>query len=365
MNKRVLFLSPNIGYKGGGAERQIVNVACLLKNYGHKVEFLCYCEGSFYEDDLKKHNITVHWKILPNYIKRMFSIRKFIREQKYDVVISFQETPNFLNCFAAIGGKKWKVITGERSAKEEFFKTKKGKIFAWFRKFSDKIVCNSENAKRMWIKHYPRYKDKITVIYNSVNIKQGISNKYVPKKNGKVNIVVLASYQYLKNPIGLIKALISMNQTERNLFIINWYGRSEVISNDTECYQEAISLIEKYQLGDVIHLNEVTDKPYEIIKKSDFVALFSRIEGLPNAICEGMYLGKPIIMTKVSDYNILVDDTNGYLCDWNDIVSIKNAILDACNLKTTEIIEKGNNSQKKANTLFANTNIMKKWNDII
>ena len=123
--ERILFLSHNIGYNGGGAERQIVTVACLLKEKGYDVEFLCYCRGSFYENILEEHNIKINWLISSSYIGRMLSIRKFIRKNKYDVVISFQETPNFLNCFAAIGGKKWKVITSERSAKEEFFCTQK------------------------------------------------------------------------------------------------------------------------------------------------------------------------------------------------------------------------------------------------
>lgn len=363
--KRILFLSPNLGCNGGGAERQVVNVACLLKQYGHEVEFLCYCEGSFYENDLRKYDITVHWKILPNYIKRMFSIRKFIRKRKYDAVISFQETPNFLNCFAAIGGKKWKVITSERSAKEEFFSTKKGKIFAWFQRFSDNIVCNSENAKEMWIKHYPKYNDKMRVIYNIVKINQDISNEYIPKKDGKVNIVVLASYQYLKNPIGLIKAINSMNNEERNKFVINWYGNHIISNEGSKCYDEAIDLINKYNLKNVILLNKQTQTPYEIIKESDFVALFSRVEGLPNAICEAMFIGKPVIMTKVSDYYVLVDETNGYLCDWNDISSIKNTILEVSILSEKEIIEKGYNSSKKANNLFSNIRILNSWNEII
>ena len=46
--KKILFVSPNLGNGGGGAERQIVTVACLLKNSGYEVEFLCYCDGDFY-----------------------------------------------------------------------------------------------------------------------------------------------------------------------------------------------------------------------------------------------------------------------------------------------------------------------------
>ena len=57
MNKRILFLSPNLGHGGGGAERQIVTVASLLKDRGYDVEFLCYVEGDFYEHILKDKGI--------------------------------------------------------------------------------------------------------------------------------------------------------------------------------------------------------------------------------------------------------------------------------------------------------------------
>jgi glycosyltransferase involved in cell wall biosynthesis len=36
--------------------------------------------------------------------------------------------------------------------------------------------------------------------------------------------------------------------------------------------------------------------------ESDVVALVSKLEGLPNTVCEGMALGKPIIMTRVFRY---------------------------------------------------------------
>src|SRR5690606_11175844 len=62
----------------------------------------------------------------------------------------------------------------------------------------------------------------------------------------------------------------------------------------------------------------------------DFVGLFSHYEGFPNAICEGMSLKKPVIVTKVSDIPLLLhEDVNGYLCDSNNVLSIQNAIIKA------------------------------------
>ena len=89
------------------------------------------------------------------------------------------------------------------------------------------------------------------------------------------------------------------------------------------------------------------------------------MEGLPNAICEGMMNGKPIIMTKVSDYADLVDDTNGVLCDWDNPESIKYALLDAMQWSVDELREKGINSKNKAENLFSSKVIMNQWIKLI
>lgn len=359
--KRILFLSPNLGINGGGAERQIVNVACGLKQKGYFVEFLCYFEGDFYENNLKDNDITVYRKLLPNYIKRSFYVRRFIRKNKYDVVISFLETPNFLNCFSAIGGKSWKVIIGERSAIDESFKAIKLKIYCSLQRFADLLVANSENAVNLRVAQFPYLKTKTKVIYNRIVIND-TELEYIPKKDGKLNVLILASYQYLKNSIGLIEAVNAMSEEEKNKFNINWYGNIRVTS---DCYEQSVSKVKEYNLENILHFNEHTDKVYEKIKQSDVVALFSRIEGLPNAICEGMVMGKPIIMSRVSDYATLVDESNGFLCDWNNAESIKTSLLQMASLSEEELIEKGRNSKKKADLLFSEEIVANHWVEAI
>ena len=360
--KRILFLSPNLG--SGGAERQIVTVASLFKGKGYDVEFLCYADGDFYEHILKDKGIRVHWIIQSNYLKRMLTVRCFIRNGGYDVIVSFLHTPNFLNDFAAVGGRKWKVITGERSAKEDFFKSKRGKVFAWFQRYSDAIVCNSENARKMWLKYYPQCENRIKVIYNTVNL-QPVSTEYIPKRDSRLHIVVAASYQYLKNPIGVVKALALMSDEEREKIRIDWYGRKEVVRGDTIAYDEAIELIKQHGLGDVIALHGDTKEIHDRMQEADMIALFSSREGLPNAICEGMTLGKPIIMSKVSDYDVLIDESNGFLCDWDNSESIKNVLIEASSLSVDELRQMGECSERKAKMMFSNETIIDKWIELI
>lgn len=360
--KKILFLAMSLG--SGGAERQMVTIARLLKEQGYDITFLCYAKEDFYAHLLEKENIPIVWMIENNYLKRIIKVRNHIRKDNYDAVISFLETPNFLNNFSAIGGKSWKVITGERSAKESNFKSRRGKIFAWFQRYSDTIVCNSNNSKKMWEKYYPQYKNKLTTIYNTVILPE-ITSKYIPKRDGKINIIVAASYQYLKNPIGLIKALALLNNEEREKIRVDWYGNKNVSIYGTKAYDEAIELINRSNLHNVIFFYEERNDIANKMNEEDIVALFSSVEGLPNTICEGMMLGKPIIMTKVSDYIDLVDDSNGFLCDWDDIKSIKNVLSTIISITNIQTLEMGKQSKLKAKEMFSKEIVLNKWINLI
>ena len=360
--KKILFLAMGLG--SGGAERQMVTIARLLKEKGYDITFLCYSQEDFYAHLLEKEKIPIVWKVENNYLKRIIKVRKHIRKGSYDVVISFLETPNFLNNFSAIGGKSWKVITGERSAKESTFHSRRGKIFAWFQRYSDAIVCNSNNAKQMWENYYPQYKNKLTTIYNTVTLPE-ITSEYIPRKDGKTHIIVAASYQYLKNPIGLIKALALLNNEERDKIRVSWYGSKNVSIYGTKAYNESLEIVNQHNLNNVISLNEENNNIANKMNEADVVALFSSVEGLPNTICEGMMIGKPIILTKVSDYKDLVDETNGFICDWDNIQSIKSVLSALISMPNIQIIEMGEQSILKAKEMFSKGIVLNKWINII
>ncbi|WP_168418326.1 glycosyltransferase [Acinetobacter towneri] len=354
---KILLFIPSLG--GGGAERQLVNLAILFKNRGFDVEFLIYHEDYFYLNILNENNIKINFLKSHSKLDRIIKVRNFLRNNNQDVVISFLEITAFLSGISAIGGKKWKLITTELSSKERTFKTLKGKFYSFFRVYSDSIVCNSYNAMDKWMKYFPNYKDKLSVIYNPVILPEIVS-EYVYRKNGKFNLVIAASYQFLKNPIGLIKAINLMSEQERNLLKVDWYGRIELIKGDTRAYDEAKELVKNLNLEQVIYLNKEVADIAEKFYQADAIGLFSELEGLPNSICEAMAIGKPIVMTKFSDYKNLVDG-NGFLCDWDDPESIKTAILKLMNSDFNSIQNMGIKSKEKANLLFSTHEILNKW----
>lgn len=350
----------------GGGQRQLVNLAISLKKNGHDVKFLTYHKNDFYLHLLNDEGIIEDYLESGNYIDRILKVRKYLKSTSADIVISFLETPNFLACVAAIGKHSWKLITNELSAKPESFVGKRARLFKWFERFSDWTVCNSQNAMNMWIDSYPQYKSRISTIYNPINIPEYIVDKASTFEGGEIKrVVVAASYQYLKNPIGLIEALRLLDEKERMLLHIDWYGRQEINPGNKEPYEKAVALVEKYHLHETITLHDETRSIYEEMAASDAVGLFSTVEGLPNAILEGMMIGKPVIMTRISDYEVLFSDNNGFLCDPMDYGSIAKALKDFICTPTEILTDMGQKSRKLAQSLFAPSIITRQWEALL
>lgn len=345
----------------GGGQRQLVNLAILLKQRGHDIDFVVYRQNDFYKHLLDENGISITFIKHKNNIDRIIKVRKYLKHYTGDVVISFLETPNFLACISAVGKHSWKLVTNELSAKESSFHGGKSKIFKWFERFSDWTVCNSLNAQHMWERYYPRYSNRISTIYNPISIPEKLHTTPLSNVKNKRVIVVAASYQYLKNPIKLIEAINLLSDAEKSHIIVEWYGRKEVESGNTKAYDEALQLVEKYSLNQVIHLNEETQNIYDKMNAADAIGLFSIVEGLPNAVCEGMMLGKPIVMSTVSDFEFLASSGGIILCDPLNTSSIAAALQKFIETDSTEITRMGDSNRIFAKRFFSEENIYHKW----
>jgi len=362
MKKIILFID-NLG--SGGAQRQIVNLAVLFQQYGYDVSLLVYQNMPFYQHYLDEQKIPVVVIESRNYVERLLAVRRYLRRSDADAVITFLETPGFIGCFSKMGGAKWRLITNELSAKLRTFTARRNRIFNWFERFSDAKVCNSENARGMWRKYYPQWDHKYRCIYNPVIMSREFPKLAQQHKRGdRFVITVAASYQGLKNPLRVIEAVHLLPKELQDQLLVVWHGRAEVTTGNTQVYDEAVASVEKYGLRECMHLKQETNQIYEVMANSDAVGLFSEVEGLPNTICEGMMLGKPIIMSQVSDYAILTDG-NGVTCDPFSVESIRDAIARLLAFSQDEIAEMGKTSAEKAQKLFAPESITAQWVAVI
>jgi len=358
---KIILLADSLGF--GGAQRQIANLAVCLKELGHDIVFVRYRKDDFYLSILDKAEISPLLIERKNAFSRMLAIRKEIRKISPDVLISFMTVPNFYACMASGAKHKWKVIISERVANESAFLSKKLKPFISMQaKRADKIVCNSKSAEELWKKYYPKTMDKLTTIYNIIDVPEIETQK---KEDGKCRFLVAARYEKEKNLDGLLEGISLLSDAERSRLELHWYGKANIAGAAESVYDNACRLVKEKGFDKCVFLHQATDKIYQIMAEVDYLSLFSHREGLPNAIIEGMTLKKPIVMSRVSDYSVLVDESNGFLCDPGSPEDIARAIRAALSTTIEERAKMGEASYEKIQAVCSRDAVIERWSDLI
>lgn len=347
--------------RSGGAQRQLVNLAIAFQKKGHQVEFLVYHSDSFYYEILLEKKIKIIEVLENNYIKRIFKMRKMIRNGNYDTVLSFLEAASFISTLSGFPYRKWNLVVGERSANPNILKSFKLKMYRWFHLFATAIVSNSHDNLKIVKKINPLLStNKLYVIYNLIDFEkwQPCNHNYVYRENGKFNLTVVASHQYLKNLNGLVEAVNFLDEYEKNQLVINWYG--DVLDSSKF---EAIEKIKKYHLEDIFNFHDATKEISSKVNAADAVGLFSFYEGLPNAICEAMVNAKPIISSNVSDINLFL--SNDYIFSPDQSTDIAKKIKFLLSLDQSALIQAGQINRNLASTIFSEDEIVKQYLSIM
>lgn len=353
---KILCVIDSLG--SGGAQRQLVQLAIGFKEKGHDVSFLIYHNLCFFKYELDLHDINVKIIEDTNFLKRIFKMRKYIRNLGVDGVISFLESPSFICELSGFPSRKWRLIVGERSADPRIFKSIKRLFYRWIHIFSDVIIANSYANKKMIKKIVPFLLNKKThVIYNLLDKNYWVPSKtYKPLKNGKIEVVVAASHIHYKNSIGLIEAVQRLSVLEKEKLRINWYGKI----GDDNSFLEAKKLISLYNLDKVIKFHEPSTSMNSIYSQCDAVGLFSLLEGLPNTVCEGMITKKPVIASNVSDVPKLINIKEA-IFNPNDINEIKDSLSWLIGLEKDDLLKIGKKNRSNALTLFNKDTIINSY----
>jgi len=351
ISMRILCVIDNLGT--GGSQRQLVELALGFKEKGNSVDFLIYYPNTFFGPILKEAGINITCINEPNYLKRLFKMSVFIRKGRYDAVLSFLEAANFICEFAGLPFRKWKLVVGERSANPNIERSFKLKFYRWFHLLADFVVANSHANMKIIRKINPLLSNsKCRVVYNIVDFKKWYRLNNDHTKKEKLNIVVAARHQYLKNLNGLIEALSRLPEKILSKIKVDWYGQGKDEPYMDESFKEGKKRIKELSLEDTISLHTTTHLIHKKVQEADAIGLFSFYEGFPNAICEGMACAKPIVCSHVSDVPELLVHEKELLCDPSNTHSIKQAISNLFHLSNEEIIRIGLENERIAKIKF-------------
>ena len=350
--KRILCLIDSLA--SGGAQRQMVGLASLLKERGYFVKVAGYYDIPFYFQQLQDNGVDFEY--VPcgaGILERLSRIGHVIKRFEPDAVISYLDTPNILACLLHVSQKKqWKLIVSERNTTQMLTWRERVK-FALFR-FADCIVPNSYSQGDFIAKNYPRLISKCSVITNFVDTEAFIPVTTNPDRD-VLRVIGVGRVLKQKNIPMLIEALKMVREHGRKVRV-DWYG------SRFESYEECMKLINDYRLDDAFEFHDACNDIKTKYQMSDLFVLPSIYEGFPNVLCEAMSCGLPVIAMDVCDNGRIVrDGENGYLVPSGDTKRLANRLMDFLDLSLEERRDMAEKSRIIALELFSKDTFIRNY----
>lgn len=286
----------------GGAERVVSRLSYILKE-DYDIYIILFedtymkyeCFSKIINMDLKaKTNII--GKAL-QLIKRRNKLLEIKKEYKLDAIISFLDSPNFVNILSK--NKKCKTIISIRNySKLENRNTLLGKLSNFgikvFYNKSNKIVTVSNVIAKDLIEQYGIDRNKIFTIYNPYDIAniQALAKEPIEPEferfisNDKI-IISAGRQMYQKGFWHLVKAFKVVHDKDSLAKLV-------IVGND-EQNGLVKKLVNELGLDENVLLVGYNKNPFKFIKRSSVYVLSSLYEGFPNAMVEAMACGCPVV----------------------------------------------------------------------
>jgi glycosyltransferase involved in cell wall biosynthesis len=342
-------------------------IAVAMKRRGHEVRFLVYHLHDHFRPLLDSAEIPCEVILPCSRWRRELAVRRILRQGWQDVVLAFLEAPSFYAEFARIPRQRWGLVVGERSANPWI----KSGVLGWRRQFhrcADSVVCNSHTNRLMLEVGFPFLRRKLSTIYNFVDLglfRPSLGDSAADRLNlNAFRIVVIGRYDRNKNMEGVAKALLCLKRSRGSpVILVDWFGG---MPTDPVPFNRAKHFLAENGLSESLCLHHATRDIAAEFSHANAVGLFSFFEGLPNAVCEGMACGKPIVLSNVCDAgNLVREGKNGFLCDPSSPESMANAFVRLASKSFDERRQMGLESRTLAECLFDERIVVERYERIL
>ena len=318
-------------FGSGGAQRQIVELACGLDRRGHRVElFVYFPQHDFFRARLDERGILVHeqHKDSGGSVKIVMALTALIRRGAFDAVISYLSTANIYAELASVVSPGTRLVVSERTSHHD----DKSAISALLRRLlhvvADQVVANSE-AHATWLRTKPWLKDKVSCIYNGVDLDAFQSKEMQAAPTGPIRLLAVGRIGPEKNLLNLILALAPMQEQLGYVPSVDWAGQRDESPAGQSYSRQVDTLLEGTpQVRSRWQWLGLQSDISRLLGQYDALIHPSLYEGLPNVVCEALAAGMPVLVSNVCDHALLVaEGVRGFLFDPAMSASIGSAII--------------------------------------
>ena len=317
-------------FGSGGAQRQMVELACGLKRRGHNVEFfIFYPKHDFFRSRVKAQKIVVHEysKVGRLGFGVVFRLASLIRSGGFDAVVSYLNSPNvYAELVNIIFGSPPLVVSERTSHHDDKFQ-KAVFVRRLLHGFADHVVTNSV-SHCIWLRKKRWLKNKVSCIYNGIDLEKFRPVQPVARSSGDLRLLGIGRIGPEKNVLTLLDALALFHKEYGYVPEVSWAGRGdESAAGRAYCRQIDDMLAGMPEIGSRWHWLGEKQNVSGLLHQHHALVHPSNYEGLPNVVCEALAAGVPVLASDVCDHPLLVaEGERGFLFDQTDPASIAGAI---------------------------------------
>ena len=359
---KILFLIPNL--TAGGAERVLTHMANFWSQRTYWVSIVTLDhpqEAPFYplrpEVEWVPLNLALPKPAGPEKLiglgRQIREIRKQVASEKPDVVIAFLDITIFLS-LVATRFLPTKVIVSERNnpycnTTNPWLQRMNNRLYA----VAHRIVLQTHHIAQT----FPAsLQTKVEVIGNPVESPRRQVEDYSAQHRHQA-VIAVGRLTPQKGFDVLIRAFAKLVQKYPA-----WQLRIAGVGEEQTALRQ---LSADLSIADrVAFLGRIEDVEAELLRASIFV-LSSRFEGFPNALCEAMAVGLPVVATrcKFGPEEIIQHENNGWLVPVDDVDELSRALNRLASDAT--LGERLGIQAKKIRNTYGIENVMAQWEAVV
>ena len=350
--------------QSGGAERVISNLANAWVDKGYNVSLITLApahEKPAYALDsrirlvqlnqMTPQGISLFGRVV-NGFKRIFKVRSAIRAVQPDIILSFI---TIINIVALLSTRFLgiPVVVAERTHPAFHQSPLFHRILRWITySWAGKVISQTISASDCF--HFLR-KGKKVVIPNAVKIpSRKKSNDDLLKP---VRQIISVGRLCPNKGFQVLISAFSRIASQYPDLMLTIYGEGEMRKNLEK-------LIEDLDLANRVKLPGAVRNVEGALYQADLFVFPSLYEGFPNALCEAMAIGLPVIASKCSGtVDIVTDGVDGRLFDVGDSDQLTE-LLEEMMENPIERLSLSKEARKVVDR-FSGSTVLQKWDEVL
>lgn len=236
-------------------------------------------------------------------------------------------------------------------------------ILRWSAKCSRAFITVSESLKRLTAQTVGIPRERITVIYNGVDLSNFVhlggdadAICHSPSASRSLMVGCVGTLRPVKGHRYLIEAIAVVRERVPNVRLC--------LVGDGPLHQELSDLRQMLGMCDNVSLLGKRDDVHALLRQFDVFALPSLSEGISNALLEAMAAGLPVVATNVGgNPEVVQHDMTGLLIPSQDSQALADALIQVLSNPVARL-EMGRKGRERVEAHFSLTGMTQRYGEI-